>query len=50
MSVLIKKFRTLQRVVRRRGTAGVVSVLKDKVNPFIQPPMDYARLVPSAAW
>jgi hypothetical protein len=23
-------------------------VLKDKVNPFIQPPMDYARLVPSA--
>jgi hypothetical protein len=35
--------------VRRHGTAGVMAVLRDKLNPFIQPPLDYARLVPSAA-
>jgi hypothetical protein len=47
--VLVKKFRTMQRVVRRQGTAGIMSVLQDKVNPLIQPPLDYARLAPSAA-
>lgn len=49
MSVLAKKLRTIRRIVRRRGAAGIVSVLKDKVNPLVQPPLDYARLMPSAA-
>jgi hypothetical protein len=49
VSALVRKFRTFQRVVRRQGVAGLKSVLQDKVNPFIQPPMDYARLAPSAA-
>ena len=48
MSTLAKKMRTLQRLVRRHGRAGVVAVLKEKVKPFIQVPVDYARLAPSA--
>jgi hypothetical protein len=47
--MLSKKLRTLQRVVRRHGPAGVMAVLKEKVTPLIQAPIDYARLAPSAA-
>jgi hypothetical protein len=46
---VMKKLRTLRRVVRRHGTAGIASVLRDKVTPLIQPPLEYARLAPSAA-
>ncbi|HEV7993050.1 MAG TPA: glycosyltransferase family 9 protein [Gemmatimonadaceae bacterium] len=49
MSAIGKKLRTLHRVVRRHGAAGVVAVLKEKAKPFIQAPVDYARLMPSAA-
>lgn len=49
MSALVRKFRSMQRVVRRNGAAGILSVLRDKVNPLIQAPRDYLRLAPSAA-
>lgn len=49
MSVLSKKLRTIQRVVRRQGTAGIMAVLKEKATPYFQAPLDYARLAPSAA-
>jgi hypothetical protein len=47
--MLSKKLTTLRRVIRRQGTGGIASVLKEKMTPFIQPPLDYARLAPSAA-
>lgn len=42
---VIKKIGTFKRVVRDRGMAGVMSVLKEKtdIRPLIQPPIDYAR-------
>ena len=46
---LTKKVRTLQRVARRYGVAGVASVLKDKLHPFTQPVTDYVKLIPAAA-
>jgi ADP-heptose:LPS heptosyltransferase len=49
VSALVKKLRTIQRVVRRQGTAGIMAVLKEKATPYIQAPLDYARLAPSAA-
>ena len=48
MSVLVRKIGTLGRVVRRQGMAGVVSTLRRKMVPYVRPPLDYARLAPSA--
>jgi hypothetical protein len=46
---LTKKVRTLRRVARRYGAAGVAGVLRDKLNPITQPVIDYAKLLPAAA-
>ncbi len=48
MSVITKKIGTFTRVVRRKGVTGVMTVLKQKATPMLQPPLDYARLTPSA--
>ncbi|HYW50257.1 MAG TPA: glycosyltransferase family 9 protein [Gemmatimonadaceae bacterium] len=50
MSLIARKLGTLRRVVRSQGRAGVMAVVKEKLDmrPFLQPPLDYARLAPSA--
>ena len=50
MSVLANKVDTLKRVIRNQGMAGMMSVLKEKTDfrPLILPPLQYARLIPSA--
>lgn len=50
MSVIARKLGTLRRVVRHRGSAGMLEVLKQKLDlrPLLQPPIDYAMLAPSA--
>ena len=50
MSVIARKLGTLRRVVRHGGRAGMLEVLKQKLDlrPFLQPPLDYALLAPSA--
>jgi len=45
---LAKKVRTLRRVASRYGVKGVKSAVMDKVNPFTQPVVDYAKLLPAA--
>lgn len=49
MASLTKKLRTLRRVARRYGAAGVTSAIRDRVNPLTQPVADYAKLLPAAA-
>jgi hypothetical protein len=49
VSALTRKIRSVHRVVRRQGAAGIMTIIKDKVSPFVQAPMDYVRLAPSAA-
>jgi hypothetical protein len=48
MSVALQKLRTMTRVVRDQGVAGVAAVLHDRVVPAVQAPWDYLRLAPSA--
>jgi len=48
--MLARKFRTLRRVVRREGRAGIMELIKQKldVRKSLRPPFEYARLAPSA--
>ncbi|MBW8769236.1 MAG: hypothetical protein JF589_05755 [Gemmatimonadetes bacterium] len=48
MAGLAKKVRTLRRVAQRYGMSGVRSAIRDRVNPFTQPVVDYAKLLPAA--
>ena len=48
MSALTKKIGTINRVVRNKGVAGVMAIVKDRMTPVVQPPIDFARLAPSA--
>ena len=49
MAGLAKKVRTLRRVAQRYGMTGVKSAIRDRVNPFTQPVIDYVKLLPAAA-
>jgi hypothetical protein len=48
-SMLARKLSTLKSVLRREGTAGIMAILREKldVRPLLRSPMDYARLAPS---
>jgi hypothetical protein len=48
VTVLARKLRTFRRVVRQQGVSGVVSALRDRVNPLVESTIDYAKLAPSA--
>lgn len=49
VTVLAKKAETLRRVVRQHGVTGVTAIVRGKLDPFVQPPADYARLLPPVA-
>lgn len=48
VSVLTKKAATIRRIVQREGVAGVTSIVREKMVPFVNPPVEYAKLLPSA--
>ena len=48
MSAITRKLGTFRRAVRDEGVAGMMSILNDKVHPLVTPPVEYARLAPSA--
>jgi hypothetical protein len=48
VTALARKFGTLRRIVKRQGLTGMTSILREKVSSLVQPPIDYARLAPSA--
>lgn len=48
VSVLVKKAATLRKVVRREGVSGVTSIVREKMTVYVDPPRDYAKVLPGA--
>lgn len=48
MSVIVRKVRTLRRVIEKQGLGGVAWEVGDRISKAAKPPLDYLRAMPSA--